>query len=148
MEEKDISKNFRVTLFGEDLTSRPEKKKKKELSDYKKEIRDCSKRDCKSSAAWGFTVLSTGIILLMNTLGVITWDIWQYIWPFWPIILIFLGIDIILGKGLIAKIISSIIAISAILVITAYALMMVETSISGYLPPEVVAFINNINLNK
>lgn len=39
-----------------------------------------------------------GIIFLTNTLGYLGWSIWGDIWKLWPVILILIGIDLILGR--------------------------------------------------
>ncbi len=39
-----------------------------------------------------------GIIFLLNNLGVLPWDLWTSLWKFWPVILILVGTEILLGK--------------------------------------------------
>jgi len=38
-------------------------------------------------------LLSAGILLLLNNLDVLPWSIWQGLWPFWPLLLVLLGIE-------------------------------------------------------
>ncbi|MGD9091288.1 MAG: DUF5668 domain-containing protein [Anaerolineales bacterium] len=38
-------------------------------------------------------LIAIGLILLLTTLGVIHGDIWSYIWMFWPVLLIIIGLD-------------------------------------------------------
>ncbi|MEX0616759.1 MAG: DUF5668 domain-containing protein [Candidatus Woykebacteria bacterium] len=39
-----------------------------------------------------------GIIFLLNNFGILPWDVWLSLWKFWPIILILVGVEILLGK--------------------------------------------------
>jgi len=39
-----------------------------------------------------------GLALLLNNLGLITWSIWEILWRFWPVWLIALGADMLLGR--------------------------------------------------
>ena len=38
-------------------------------------------------------LLSAGVLLLLNNLGLLPWSIWRDLWPFWPLLLIFLGLE-------------------------------------------------------
>jgi hypothetical protein len=39
-----------------------------------------------------------GVTFLANNLGLISWDVWNGIWKFWPVSLILLGLQILLKK--------------------------------------------------
>ncbi len=43
-----------------------------------------------------FLVLGAGVVLLLNTLDVVTWAVWQEIARFWPVLLIAIGLSAIL----------------------------------------------------
>ncbi len=43
----------------------------------------------------GFWVLFTGLVLLGNTTGFVSWSIWQTITQFWPLVIIVLGIQML-----------------------------------------------------
>jgi LiaF transmembrane domain len=38
-------------------------------------------------------LLSVGILLLLNNLDLVPWSIWRDIWPYWPLLLVLLGIE-------------------------------------------------------
>ena len=40
-----------------------------------------------------------GGVFLLNNFGILSWDVWQSLWKFWPVILILIGIEILLGKS-------------------------------------------------
>lgn len=45
----------------------------------------------------GVMFLFGGILLFLNVIGQVPWSIWHVIWQFWPVILIFIGIQILSG---------------------------------------------------
>ena len=45
----------------------------------------------------GVMFLLAGIVLFLNVIGQVPWTIWHMIWKFWPVILIFIGIQILSG---------------------------------------------------
>lgn len=38
-------------------------------------------------------LLAAGVLLLLNNLNVVPWTVWRDIWPFWPVLLVLLGIE-------------------------------------------------------
>ncbi|MBC7265503.1 MAG: hypothetical protein H5T75_00775 [Coriobacteriia bacterium] len=47
----------------------------------------------------GLTVVALGCILLANTLGVLSWEVWASVFALWPLLIVALGLDIV-GRGL------------------------------------------------
>jgi len=43
-------------------------------------------------------LLAVGFILLLNNLGLLSWDIWSTLWRFWPVVLILLGLEILVKQ--------------------------------------------------
>ncbi|HEX5416108.1 MAG TPA: DUF5668 domain-containing protein, partial [Chloroflexota bacterium] len=39
-----------------------------------------------------------GSVLLLNNLGILTWSVWSSLAQLWPVILVLLGIELILGR--------------------------------------------------
>ncbi len=46
----------------------------------------------------GIVLLIAGVILLLQTTGVLPWDLWISLWRFWPLLVIALGIHILFGR--------------------------------------------------
>ncbi|MSQ21965.1 MAG: hypothetical protein EXR53_01480 [Dehalococcoidia bacterium] len=46
----------------------------------------------------GIVLLMAGVILLLQTTGVLPWDMWLGLWRFWPLLVIALGIQILFGR--------------------------------------------------
>lgn len=47
-------------------------------------------------------LIGAGAILLLNTTGLVDWDIWAVMWRLWPVILIAVGLDILIGRRSVA----------------------------------------------
>jgi hypothetical protein len=43
-------------------------------------------------------MIGLGIVLLLNTLGLLGWDVWRTILPLWPLLLIAGGVDLMLSR--------------------------------------------------
>lgn len=60
-------------------------------------------------------LITLGIILLLNNLGITDWNLWDLIFRFWPVILIACGIEILFGRrSSIGPIIGIIVAVAII----------------------------------
>ena len=46
---------------------------------------------------FGVMFLLAGIMLFLNVIGQVPWSVWHVIWQFWPVILIFIGVQILSG---------------------------------------------------
>ena len=46
----------------------------------------------------GILLIVAGVVLLLQMLDVLPWDIWWNIWRFWPVLLVMLGVGILLGR--------------------------------------------------
>ncbi len=38
-------------------------------------------------------LLGAGVLLLLNNLQIVPWSVWREIWPYWPVLLILLGLE-------------------------------------------------------
>ena len=43
-------------------------------------------------------LIAMGVIFLLNNLGLVSWDIWGTLLQLWPILLIALGLDMLVGR--------------------------------------------------
>lgn len=61
--------------------------------------------------SWAVFLILFGALLLLNSIGVVSWGIWSYIVRFWPILIILIGLRIILGRFGIGRLINMILTI-------------------------------------
>lgn len=66
------------------------------------------------NTTWGVLFIFAGIILLLNTFGIIPWEIWETLLHFWPVLIIIAGVQMILGGSRIARILSRLITLALI----------------------------------
>ena len=45
-----------------------------------------------------FLLIAAGVVFLLNNLGYLPWNVWGQLWRLWPLILIVMGLDILLGR--------------------------------------------------
>ena len=57
------------------------------------------KRRRRSSIVLPSVLILLGILLLLQNLGFVDWNVWMAIARFWPLILIALGLELIVGRG-------------------------------------------------
>jgi hypothetical protein len=43
----------------------------------------------------GFIILLIGVLLLANTTGFLSWQVWSVLWKFWPLFIVFAGIEML-----------------------------------------------------
>ena len=77
------------------------------------------------SLFWPIILIGVGLILLLNTTGVLPGSPWAVIWQFWPVLLIVVGVDILFGRSPAGRILSAILAL--LVIAGAIALMISPT---------------------
>lgn len=66
-------------------------------------------------------LIAVGVLLLLNTLNLLPWSIWETLWRFWPVLLILLGLEILIGRrSWVGSLI--VLAVAAVAVITVVAI--------------------------
>lgn len=70
-----------------------------------------------------FILIFIGTILLLNNLELLPWLVWNELWKFWPLIIILIGIQILLGKSWLARALISLITLSTLAGVLIYVLV-------------------------
>ncbi|MCX7683271.1 MAG: DUF5668 domain-containing protein [Anaerolineae bacterium] len=55
-------------------------------------------RDHRPSLFWPLVLIGAGVLLLLSNLGYLRWESWNMLWRLWPLLLIALGIDVLIGR--------------------------------------------------
>jgi hypothetical protein len=63
-----------------------------------------------------------GLLFLTNNLGILPWLVWSEIWKFWPVFLILFGIQVLIGRSIIGRIVMTIVSVSVLLAVFWYIL--------------------------
>ena len=76
------------------------------------EITEGEHRRQQGGGVWGIFLIFLGCLLLLNSFGTLSWEIWNRLIDFWPVLLILVGIRIILGKSLLARLLMTLISLA------------------------------------
>ncbi|MHB1132328.1 MAG: LiaI-LiaF-like domain-containing protein [Chloroflexota bacterium] len=52
-----------------------------------------------SSLVGPLVLIALGVIFLLNTMGVLPWNVWESLWRLWPLVLVLIGLELLLGRG-------------------------------------------------
>ncbi|MBN1640430.1 MAG: hypothetical protein JXA09_04270 [Anaerolineae bacterium] len=50
------------------------------------------------SVFWPMVLIGAGVLLLLSNLGYVSWSSWNLLWRLWPLLLIALGVDVLIGR--------------------------------------------------
>ncbi|MFA6552449.1 MAG: DUF5668 domain-containing protein [Candidatus Paceibacterota bacterium] len=113
----------KIVLFGEEIGNKEKKDKTARRHNHESEV-------------GGLMVLLAGIILVLNNVGVIPWQFWDYALPFWPSILVIIGARIILGKNTFSRMLVFMLAVVVFAFVIIYSLIRLNSPITNQLPLE------------
>ena len=77
-------------------------------------------------------LIALGGILFLNNFGFVSWNIWYYIFRFWPAIFIFIGLDMISDSSYLLKLATSLIGIIIFSFIIIYSLYSADLGFNTY----------------
>jgi hypothetical protein len=97
-QEKETTSQPHVKIFNEDIESWGKEKDKKNNDENEKKDNHhwhhhmhhhCHHRHM-SGGIFGLAILFAGALLLLNNFGIVGKEVWNYVWPFWPILLLYI----------------------------------------------------------
>ena len=50
------------------------------------------------SLVWPIVLIGLGVLFLLNNLGIISWNVWTLVFRMWPVLVIAIGLDLLLGR--------------------------------------------------
>ncbi len=103
------------------------------------------KRHDDGSFIWGVILLVAGFLFLLNSLGIVSWNVWNYIWQFWPVVLILWGVQVILGRNPFSRFIVGVLALIIVGLIVIFGITKVNPAYKQNFPPQVNNVINQMN---
>jgi len=142
-----------ISVFGEEVGSKKSRfeegqkrwEARKECWDNKRQEREYYRRRDSGSGIGGLMFLLAGIILLLNSLGVVPWHFWDFVWRFWPALLVLVGIHVILGHSWFSRFITFLLALGVFAFVILYGLIHVSSPLVKDLPQNIQNFVNNFN---
>jgi len=154
-QNKQNSSEPHVQIFGKSVGDREKKREEREAKQdrqwWGREKRHRLHFHCADSygnAIWELAIFLVGILLLSNVIGLITWQIWHYIWLFWPALLILIGLKIIFCHSPAISGLIFLIALAIFILIIIYGLIHINSTLLNYIPQKAVDFVNGLNVYK
>lgn len=148
MEENKNEKNNsgprpHVQIFGEEMNGEGKWREKERGNHWK--CHHNHEHNHFGGAIFGWAVFFTGVLLLLNTAGLVSREIWVYILPFWPVLLVLIGIRILLGRSSLSNFLILLISLAAFCGIVLYGLVKVDSPLVGemHLSPGITNYVNN-----
>ena len=75
------------------------------------------------SVFWPIVFIGAGVMLLLSNLGYLSWQSWGALWRLWPLLIIALGIDLLIGRrSVVGAIVSGVLILALVGVIVMIAL--------------------------
>jgi hypothetical protein len=148
-QEKRKGTEPHVHLFGEEINSKHKNDDRCTCEDWNHNSRHgygcrCHHHSHGGGMIFGLAVLLVGVLLLLNNTQVVPGEIWIYILPFWPVLLILVGLKMILGRNVVSHFIVSLLTLAAFCLVILYALVMVNSPLVGlwHIPAWLINFIS------
>lgn len=133
---------FGCPVDGEGLDERAKRKEDRHRArEERRQSRARRAEHHESSLGTGVLLFVAGIILLLNALNIVSWDIWLPIERLWPILIILLGLNILLGRSVLARLIMLAITLAAVAYAVSFALVSTGSPFAQYVPGGLQAFI-------
>jgi len=107
-----------------DETQEPPEQIYDETAGMKPRAEDIRPKQEGTEDSWfGIVLISIGILFLLNTFGVVPWEVWGQFWRFWPLLPVFAGMKLLLGKSFLANVISLLFVSVVVILVMVYTLV-------------------------
>jgi hypothetical protein len=85
------------------------------------------RRERRGSLIGPLILIGLGLIFLLNNLGIVGWDVWDIVVRFWPILLIAIGLDILIGRR---SVLGSLLALAVTVAVIGAGLWLISSQIA------------------
>jgi predicted neutral ceramidase superfamily lipid hydrolase len=93
----------------------------------------------------GIFVFLAGILLLLNSLGIIPWKFWSQVWVFWPALVLLFGVRMIFGRNRTADFLIFLTGLIFFAIMVAYGLIRVNSPLVNDLPVNLTNFVRGFS---
>lgn len=84
------------------------------------EIKSC--RDKSANPTGAIVLIFLGIIFLFNSTGLVPWSMWAWVWGYWPILIILMGLKLLLGESAVFRMLMTVVTILVLAAVLANGL--------------------------
>ena len=115
---------------------------------FRKRCRHCRKccrgdRHSGSGLSGAFFIFLGGMLLL-NGFGLVPWSFWHAVAQFWPALLILLGVQMLLGRNVISRLVMFLLTIIMLGWVVVWGLVRVQSPFLAHLPAASIINLSNL----
>jgi hypothetical protein len=136
MGKEKIKKDPQVVVFGNEVG---------EEEKLQEEVRAFHFKHDRGSFTWGLFFILVGVLFLLSNFGALPPATWEQISKLWPILIILIGLDTLMGHSDAGDIVSSIIGLFIFGTILGVILFVAVPNILGGFPSGIVNYFGNIS---
>jgi len=137
---KEVKKKTKVMVFGEEVGDREERNE--EIKDLKRRFRP---RHRHSSLTWGLFFILIGLLVLLSNFNALPPVVWNQVARLWPVLIVLIGFDILLGRSEVADFIKSLIGIFVFFTILGIIFHNVSPNLLSGLPDGIQNYLNEVS---
>lgn len=138
----------KVEIFGEEVGSHKERFDNKNKYDnplFHDRFHYHHYHNHHGRLAWGLVLVIIGFMFLFSNFGILPPIVWNQILHLWPILIVLIGIDVLIGHSVISEIINSLIGIFIFATILGIIFLHTSPQIIVGLPQNIQNYLHMIN---
>lgn len=85
------------------------KKKEKEVNNKEESFEESTNK--RTDYVLAIFLIFLGTVLLLNTTGLVEWNVWSVLWRFWPLLIVFAGLSLIFENSKISSLVIAFLAL-------------------------------------
>lgn len=133
--KKDGKKDPKVVLFGNEVDD----------GESREERRFRFHHHHHGSLTWGLVIIVLGIMFLLSNFGALPPVVWLQVLRLWPVLIILIGVETLLGHSEVSEIISSLFALMIFVIILGVVFINSAPQLLTGLPQPMLNFLQTIN---
>ena len=107
--------------------------------------RKCCREDRHGGSGVGGAIfIFLGGMLLLNSFGLVPWSFWYTVAQFWPALLILLGVQMLLGRGILSRVIMFAVTVVVLWWVVLWGLARVQSPLLAHLPAASIISPSNL----
>jgi hypothetical protein len=136
-------KESTVEIFGEDVDVR-NNDNHHEDADFREKFRYSEHRH-RGSLTWGLILILVGVMFLLSNFGIVPNVDWGQVARLWPVVIILIGIDTLMGQSEVADILSSLVGVFIFATVLGIVFIHTSPGILGNLPSSIRDYLYTVN---
>jgi|GEM_PF-3974914 len=147
-ETSKVKSGPKVEIFGEDVSSHKEELKDKDRCcerHFHDRFHFRHHHHHRGSLPWGLVLILIGLMFLLSNFGVLSPTVWSQVSHLWPILIILIGFDILIGHSEVSDIINPLIGLFIFATILGIVFLHTSPQIVAGLPQNIQNYLHAIN---